>query len=258
MRDDEHAQIGAALGVHALRHDAQGVHVEARVGLVEDGQLGLEQRHLQDLVALLLAAREALVQVPVGERRVELQQLALLLEELGELAHRHLLAARGVDGRAQEVHHRHARHLHRVLHGEEQPGLGALVGLHLGQVLPVEQHLPAGDLVPRVACQRVRQGALARAVGAHERVHLALRHLEVDALQDGRVLDGDLEVGDLQDGVSHGRESPRWYQASKGWVMSGTGSTSTRPSTTSTRKTGSGEVAGGVSAAPSVRLNTAP
>jgi hypothetical protein len=44
--------------VHALGHDAQRVDVEARVGLVEDGQLRLEQRHLEDLVALLLAAEK--------------------------------------------------------------------------------------------------------------------------------------------------------------------------------------------------------
>ena len=39
----------------------QRVDVEARVGLVEHRQLRLEHRHLEDLVALLFAAGEALV-----------------------------------------------------------------------------------------------------------------------------------------------------------------------------------------------------
>src|SRR5262249_31254 len=59
--DDEDPAILAAQGVDTVGHDPQGVDVETRVGLVEDAQLGVEYRHLEDLVALLLAAREALV-----------------------------------------------------------------------------------------------------------------------------------------------------------------------------------------------------
>ena len=55
---------------------AQRVDVEAGVGLVEHGDVGLEQRHLEHLVALLLAAGEALVQVALLEAVVHAEALA--------------------------------------------------------------------------------------------------------------------------------------------------------------------------------------
>ena len=61
VRDDEHRVLLAAQRVHAVGDDAQRVDVEAGVGLVEDGELRIEHRHLEDLVALLLAAGEAFV-----------------------------------------------------------------------------------------------------------------------------------------------------------------------------------------------------
>src|SRR6202035_1164612 len=56
--------------VHAPANHAQCVDVEAGVGLVQHGHAGLEQCHLQDLVALLLAAAEPLVEVATGKRFV--------------------------------------------------------------------------------------------------------------------------------------------------------------------------------------------
>ena len=38
--------------------DAQRVDVESGIGFVEDGELRLQQRHLQDFVAFLFAARK--------------------------------------------------------------------------------------------------------------------------------------------------------------------------------------------------------
>src|SRR5690606_15500057 len=58
VRDEQHAESGVLPGaVDPLGHDLQGVDVQARVGLVEDRDRGLEQLELEDLVALLLAAR---------------------------------------------------------------------------------------------------------------------------------------------------------------------------------------------------------
>ena len=71
MRHDQDPQA-RALQAHrsdTVGHDLEGVDVEAGVGLVENGELGIEHGHLQDLVALLLAPREALVQAALGERR---------------------------------------------------------------------------------------------------------------------------------------------------------------------------------------------
>src|SRR5690606_41998450 len=53
--------------------------------LVQDGDVRLQHRHLQDLGPLLLAAGEALVQVPAREGRVHLQPLHLLPQLLAEL-----------------------------------------------------------------------------------------------------------------------------------------------------------------------------
>src|SRR5436190_7597283 len=60
VRDQQGPDTGLPDLVHASAHDPQRVDVETGVGLVQDGDLGLEQRHLQDLVAFLLPAGEAL------------------------------------------------------------------------------------------------------------------------------------------------------------------------------------------------------
>src|SRR5262245_123844 len=72
VRDHEDAHLRPGQRVHALRDDAQGVDVEPGVGLVHDRELRLQDGHLQDLDPLLLAAREAVVQVPRRHRAVDL------------------------------------------------------------------------------------------------------------------------------------------------------------------------------------------
>ena len=96
---------------------------------------------------------------------------------------RRLAVDRGLRG-AQEVRHRDAGHLDRVLHGEEQAGAGALVDGHVQHVDAVEGHRAAGDRVLRVAGDRVGQRRLAGAVRAHDRVGLARLHGQVDAAED--------------------------------------------------------------------------
>ena len=59
--DHQHRPVGRAHGVDPLGDDAQGVDVEAGVGLVQDAQLGFEYRHLENLVTFLLAAGKAFV-----------------------------------------------------------------------------------------------------------------------------------------------------------------------------------------------------
>ena len=134
--DQQHAGLaGVADPVDALADHAQRVDVEAGVGLVEDRDLRLEQLQLHDLVPLLLAAGEALVDVALGERRVHAEALhgALQLAAPGAQLRR-LAVDRGLGG-AQEVGHRDAGHLDRVLHGQEQAGAGPLVDGHRQHVL---------------------------------------------------------------------------------------------------------------------------
>ena len=87
MRDQQDPQVGVELRVDALGNDPQCVDVEARVGLVEDRHLRLEHGHLEHLQALLLAARETLVDVPGGEAVVELEQRHLLAQQPAVVAH---------------------------------------------------------------------------------------------------------------------------------------------------------------------------
>ena len=56
--DQQHAEVRVEHRVDALGDDPQRVDVEARVGLVEDRHLRLEDRHLEHLEPLLLAAGE--------------------------------------------------------------------------------------------------------------------------------------------------------------------------------------------------------
>src|SRR5262245_55992793 len=107
VRDDDHGALGRAELVDAAGHDPQGVDVEPRVRLVEDRERRIEQRHLEDLVPLLLAARETLVHRPLDELLVDLDEPRLLLHEPEEL-HRVVLGqapmlAHGVDRGFEEV-----------------------------------------------------------------------------------------------------------------------------------------------------------
>ena len=116
----------------------QRIDVEARIGLVEDRQLRLQHRHLEDLVALLLATGEAFVDRAMQQLVGDLHDLQLLAHQLEEL-HRIelLLAARlalRVERRAQEVGVVHAGNLHRVLERQEHAGGGALLRLQRQQV----------------------------------------------------------------------------------------------------------------------------
>ena len=71
----------------------------------------------------------------------------------------------------------------------------APVGLHLGQVLAVEQELALGDLIGRVAHERIGERRLARAVRAHDRMGLVRAHGEIDTLDDlGAVLQRDMQI----------------------------------------------------------------
>ena len=206
MGDHERAHVGADERVHALGDDPQRVDVEARVGLVEDRDPRLQHRHLEDLDALLLATREPVVQVPLRELARHLQMLHRGEQVGAELLDRDriVLAVVGglalrVDRAAEEARDGDARDRVRVLEGEEEAALRALVGAQLEDRLAVEPDVALGDLVGRVTHQRVREGRLARAVRAHDGVLLVHVDREVDTLDDlGAVLQRDVQVRDLE------------------------------------------------------------
>ena len=134
------ARSGARSPLTPARDEAQRVDVEAAVGLVEDRQARLQHRHLEDLVALLLAAGEPDIDRALQQIVADLEQLQLGAHRAQELAGVELglaaVAAAGVERGAQEIHVVHAGDLDRVLEREEQPLARPLVGRHRQQVAP--------------------------------------------------------------------------------------------------------------------------
>ena len=202
MRDDQDAHLGVLEPVDPVGHDLDRVDVEPGVGLVKDRQLRPQHRHLEDLGALLLAAREPLVQVAGRERVVHLQLGHRRPDAAAELDRRDV-AEDVLDRQAQEVDHLHARDRGRVLERQEEAALGALVGRHLEDVLALPEDAPLRDLVLGVAGDRVGERRLTRAVRPEQRVDLALLHLEVEALEDLSPGDVDVQVVDDQRVLSH-------------------------------------------------------
>src|SRR6266540_1550752 len=194
--DGEHAQVAVlGLRLHASSDVAQGVDVEAGVDLVEDGDLGLEHGKLERLGALLLAAGELDVD-PAGQELVADRETLRLARQPVRQPVR--LPAPAADGGGEEVDQAHARHLDRVLHREEQTLRRALPRRQAHQLVAVEGDRAVEHLVLEPAHEGVGERRLARAVRAHERVHLTRGDLEVDAAQDLLPGDRDPQPGDPQ------------------------------------------------------------
>src|SRR5262249_28599517 len=203
VRHQDHRVVGLPQAVHALRDGLERVDVEARVRLVQNGELRLEHRHLEDLIPFLLAAGEALVDGPIDEAPIHVDDSELLVQELQKLHGVELLlplpAAPLVDRSLEEVGVAHARDLHRVLEGQEQPRARPLLSGHREQVLPEIRDLARRHDVARMARQHLGQRALAGPVRTHDRVHLTRLHLQADALEDVRpVLDARTQTADRQ------------------------------------------------------------
>src|SRR5262249_12018205 len=165
VRDHHKRALGGAQSVDAVRDGLERVDIEAGIGLVEHAQPRLQQRHLQDFVALLLAAGEADVD-PAAQHLLfdaELaRHLAHALEEFGrgELILTPLLALR-VERGAKEGHGGDAGNFKRILEGEEKTLGGALLGREGENVLAVEQHLPLRHDVVVLPGEHVRERRLA-------------------------------------------------------------------------------------------------
>src|ERR1051326_1976028 len=139
MRDQDDRAAGIAQAVDAGRDHAQRVDVEAAVGLVQDRQLRFQHRHLEDLVALFLAAGEAHVDRALQQVLADIQELELGTYGLEELARVQLglaprLAPR-VERGAQEIHIVHAGNLDGILERQKDALPRALVRLELEEVV---------------------------------------------------------------------------------------------------------------------------
>ena len=214
VRDQQEAEVGTILAdlFDPGRDLAERVDVETRVGLVEHRHHGLQHRHLQHLVALLLAPGEPLVEVALLEAGVHAEAGGPLHELHPHLEHRVVVDALPLGDRLpQEVEHRDARDLLRVLEAEEQAERGAVLDRQVGDVGAGHVDTALRDLVGGVAEQRVGQRRLPGAVGSHQGVELPGLDREVDAPQDLPAFDGDVEVFDQERGrgdlLGHGGHS---------------------------------------------------
>ena len=70
-----------------------------------------------------------------------------------------------------------------MLEGEKEPGCGPLLRRQGEQVPALEEDL-SGDVVGFASGEHVGEGALARAVGAHDRVDLACLQLQGETSED--------------------------------------------------------------------------
>src|SRR5919109_1723257 len=246
--DQQQPQVWTGQLIDPRGHGLQRVDVEPRVGLVEDGDGGLQHRQLERLHPLLLPPGEPLVDVAADHVVVDTDHGHLLLHQLAEGQSRHtalVVAVRVLDrvvGRPEEVHHADAGDLDRVLERQEQPELGPPVRRQAQDALAVEQHVAAGDRVARPAHDHASQRGLPRSVRAHQRVDLALQNREIHATQDLPSLHRHVQVADLEARL----------------LLAHVISTFTSSSSTFTVYTGTGSVAGSDRGLPVSRSNTEP
>ena len=178
------------------------INVETGVGLVEDRQLGLQHCHLQNLVALFFAAREAFVDTAIQEFRVHAQRRHLFFSELQKLKGidlvDSLVLAFRVERGLEKVGVVNARNLDRVLEAQENAVASTFFGFEFQQVLTLEGDGTARDFVVLVARNDLRQRTLTGAVGAHDGMHLAGVNRQGQTAEDFTVADATLKVLDFE------------------------------------------------------------
>ena len=92
---------------------------------------------------------------------------------------------------------RHARHLQRVLEGEEDAAFSALIDRQGGDVLAVKYDAAARHGVDRIAGDGVAERGFSRAVRPHENVRLVAPDREVNAVKDLLFPRADVQAIDL-------------------------------------------------------------
>ena len=192
--DDEGTVHGLLVLLDTLTYGTNGIDVEAGIGLVEDCEGRLQHEELQDLCLLLLTAGEADIEITIGIARIHIEDLHRLLHLLLEVPEADVLACSLLQSRADEVTEGDARHLERVLEGQEHTELCSLISRLRRDVLAVEQDLSADDLVLRVAHQCVSEGGLTGTVRSHQDMGLTGIYGKVQAVEKNLVFltDNDL------------------------------------------------------------------
>ncbi len=80
-------------------------------------------------------------------------------------------------------------------HEANRPGAEAVFVADLGQILPVDENLPAGRFIQRA--NHIEQGAFTAAAGTHHGDQFALSDLEVNAVQGVNLLPVPVNAGQV-------------------------------------------------------------
>ena len=194
--DDDEGAFAVAQRVHALGDDFQSIDVQPGIRFIENAQLRLKHRHLQNVVALFLATGETHVHRTGQQIFRHLQQLNFLFHQVLEIeAIQRLLAAiapYGIQRSLQEELVADAGDLHRILEGHKDAFPGAIFRGELQQVFALKFDAVAGDLVIFAPGQSGRKRTFPRAVWPHYGVDLPRTHLKVQPAQDRFIFDGDM------------------------------------------------------------------
>ena len=185
VRDREHAEVVAPASSRSTRRATSRSASTSRPESISSrtANFGCEHRELHGLGALLLAAGELVVDA-AGRgarraRRARAPRRATRVVQTGRVdaarAHRRAPTSVSSGTPGTSTGYCIARN---------SPRCGALPRGQPEQLLAVDRDRTGGHLVVAAPHQRVRERRLPRSVRAHERVHLARAHLEVDAAQD--------------------------------------------------------------------------
>ena len=131
--------------------------------------------------------------------------LAALAHQAEKIGRRKLglaaVLAQRVQRGAQKIHGGDAGDFERILEGEKDALGRALVGLQRQEILAFKEHATLRDLVAFAAGEHIGERGLARAVRAHDGVHLARVHGKIEAVEDLPLADPDVEVLDFKQGA---------------------------------------------------------
>ncbi len=186
--DDEHGPVGTAQALDTFRDGPEGVDVEPRVGLVEDGEPGLEQgqsggpRCASSRLPRSRAFTDRLRRAGSISRRA-MCSLARARNSMAPIS-----GCRRSRRRAfSAVRRKYMLPTPGISTGywkaRKSPAAARCSGVSAEQVDTVERDR-AGHVVPFPPGQDVRQRALARPVRAHDRVDLARADVEVEPVED--------------------------------------------------------------------------
>ena len=117
------------------------------------------------------------------------------------------MAAPLLQSAADKSAERHTRHLQRVLERQENAFFCPFVDGQGGNVFPLKENLPRGNLIGGVASDGVAQGGFPGAVGAHEHMGFIRADLQIHSVKNFFFFHSHMQVFHFQQRVLFHRVS---------------------------------------------------